>query len=95
MLLIRRDIPALVLHFCQDARERVALQAAVILCGLWLRSQVLKSLHQKPARACGRVEDRLAKLGVDHFDDEPHQGTRRVELAGVPGRVAHLLQMDS
>ena len=63
-----------------------------VLDRLALLLQVLERLDEKAAGAAGRVEDVFAELRVDDLDHEAHDGARRVELAGVAGRVAHLLE---
>src|SRR5262245_31598189 len=51
-----------------------------------------KRLNEKAARAASRIEHRLTKLRVDDLYHEADHGPRRVELAGVAGGVAHLLE---
>ena len=48
---------------------------------------MLDGAGEEAAGAAGRVEDRLAELGVDHVDHELGDGARRVELAGVAGAL--------
>ncbi len=50
-----------------------------------LLADVLDAAHQKAAGAAGRVEQRLAELGVDLVDHELCDGAWRVELAGIAG----------
>ena len=47
---------------------------------------------QKTARAARRVENRFAELGIGDLDHESHDRPRRVELAGIARRIAHLAQ---
>ena len=63
-----------------------------VLDRLALLLQVGERLDQKAAGAAGRVENGFAELRVDDLDHEPDDGTRRVELAGVAGGIAHLLE---
>ena len=65
-------------------------RTVAVLDRLALLLQVLERLDQEAAGAAGRVEDGFAELRVGDLDHEPHDGARRVELAGVAGRVAHL-----
>jgi hypothetical protein len=51
---------------------------------------VVERFYQKSAGTRRRVEHRFAKPRVSHSDHEAHDRAGRVELAGVPRRVAHL-----
>ena len=53
---------------------------------------MLERLDEKAAGAAGRIKDHFAELRIDHFDHETHDRARGVELAGVAGGVAHLLE---
>jgi hypothetical protein len=53
---------------------------------------MFERLDEKAAGAAGRVEDHFAKSGIHHFNDKADDCARRVELAGVSGSVAHLLE---
>ena len=79
--------------FASPPKMLCALQHLPVLDRLALLLQVLERLDQKAAGAAGRVEDRLAELwdSID-FDHEADDGARRVELAGVAGGIAHLLE---
>ena len=67
-------------------------RSLAILDGLALLLQVLECLDEKAAGAAGRVEDHFAEPRVGDRDHEADDGARRVELAGVAGGVAHLLE---
>ena len=51
---------------------------------------VLEGFDQKAAGPARGIEHSFAEPGIDHRHHEAHDGPRRVELAGVAGRVAHL-----
>jgi len=53
---------------------------------------VIVGLDDKSAGAGGGVLDELAEAGVDRLDHETDDGARGVELARIPGGVAHLAQ---
>ena len=53
---------------------------------------MVERLDQKAARAAGRVEQRFAEARIRHRDHESHDGARRVKLAGIARRIAHLAQ---
>ena len=53
---------------------------------------MIERLDQKAARAGSRIKDRFAKARIGDLHHEAHDGARRVELAGIAGRVAHLAQ---
>ena len=53
---------------------------------------MIEGLDQEAAGAAGRVEDGFAEARVGDLDHEAHDGARRVELAGIAGRIAHLAQ---
>ena len=84
-------------HLAQQERHRLLLEApqlfldaAQLRPGLGLGAHVLEGPDQEPAGPDRRVEHRLAHLRVDALNDEPHQRTRGVELAGIACRVTHL-----
>ena len=87
-------------HLAQQVRQRLGLAAddrgllqhAPLLHRLDLRRQVRERLDQEPTRAGRRIEHRLPELRVDEIHHQPHHRPRRVELARVPGRVAHFPQ---
>src|SRR5205823_6437993 len=54
--------------------------------------QVFEGFGEKATGAGGRIEDDFAESRVDHRDNELHECSRRVELAILPGGVAHLLE---
>ena len=74
------------------AEDALLLEDLAVLDGLALLGQVVVRLDQEAARAAGGVEDGFAQPRVDHLDHEADHGPRRVELAVVAGRVAHLLE---
>ena len=73
-------------------KMRLVLQTLAVGDGLHLLFKVVERLDQKAARAAGRVEHGLAEARIGDLDHEAHDGARRVELAGIAGRVAHLAQ---
>ena len=54
--------------------------------------QLLIGFDQEAARTAGWVQHALAQAVVQAVDDEAYDGTRRIELAGVASRVAHLFE---
>ena len=68
------------------------LKNLAVLDRLALLLQVLERLDEKAAGAAGWVEDHFAELGVHDFHHEADDGAGRVELAGIAGGVAHLLE---
>ena len=71
------------------ADDGLVLQTLAVGDRLHLLFKMVVRLDQKAARAAGRVEDGFAKARIGDFHHEAHDGARRVELAGVAGRVAH------
>ena len=74
----------------QDIRQvllldpgKAVLDGTFVSLGFRLFTQVLDGADQEAAGTAGRVEDALAKLGVDLFDDELGDGARSVELARI------------
>jgi hypothetical protein len=63
-----------------------------VLHRLALLFEMLERLDEKTTGTAGRIEDDLAKPWIHHFDHEADDRTRRVELAGVAGGVAHLFE---
>src|SRR6266508_1947946 len=53
---------------------------------------MFERLDEEPTGAAGRVEDYFAKSGIHDFHHEADDGARRVELAGVAGRVTHFFE---
>ena len=68
------------------------LQDFAVGHGLDLLGEVVEGLDQKAARAAGRVEHGFAEARIRDRDHEAHDGARRVKLAGIARRVAHLAQ---
>ena len=60
--------------------EELAPERAVIAVVL---AHVMDGFEQHAARAASRIVDRLALLRVEDVDHQPHDGARRVELAGL------------
>ena len=87
-------------HLAEQIRQRLGfaaeqglfLQDRAVGHGLDLLGQVIERLDQEAARAAGRVEHRFAKARIGDRDHEPHDGARRVKLAGIARRIAHLAQ---
>lgn len=69
-----------------------ALEGLVILGSLRLRFEVLEGFDLEATRAAGGVFHHLTQARVGDFDHQLHDGARRVELARVACRVAHLLE---
>ena len=74
------------------AEKRSFLEDPAVCDGLDLSGQVVVRLDEKAAGAGGGVEDGLAEPRIGDGHHEPHDRTRGVELAGIPGGVAHLAE---
>jgi hypothetical protein len=68
------------------------LQPGRVLGLLALRLQMLECLNEEAAGPRGGVKDRLGQARIRDGHDEPHEGSGCVELTGVAGGVAHLLE---
>ncbi len=87
-------------HLGQQVGQRLGLTAVdtrllqrlPVLYRVALLLEVQECLDQEAARAAGGVKHAFAQARIDHLHHEAHHGARRVELAGVPGGVAHLLE---
>ena len=88
------------IHLGQQIRKRLGLAAEDALSlknlplfdRLALLLQVFERLEEKTAGAARRVEYHFTELWINDFNNEADDGARRVELAGIAGGVAHLLE---
>src|SRR5262245_10186050 len=74
------------------SEDASCLKSFTIFDGLALLFQMLERFNEEAAGAAGRVKDHFAELRVYNFHHEADDRPRRVELAGVTGGVAHLLE---
>jgi hypothetical protein len=87
-------------HLAEQIRQRLRLapdetlflQDLAVGHGLHLPAQMIERLDEKAARAARRVEHHFAQARVSNGDHEAHHRARRVELAGIARRIAHLAQ---
>src|SRR5262249_4037605 len=78
--------------FCLAAEDALGLKSLPVLDGFALLLQVFECLDQKAAGAAGGIEYYFAELRVHDFNHEADDRARCVELAGIAGGVAHLLE---
>src|SRR5262249_54283558 len=74
------------------SEDASCLKSFTIFDGLALLFQMLERFNEEAAGAAGWVKDHFAELRVYNFHHEADDRPRRVELAGVTGGVAHLLE---
>ena len=74
------------------AEEGFFLQDLAVGHGLHLFRQMIVGFDDESAGATGGVEHGFAKARVGDDNHEADDGTRRVELAGVARRIAHLAE---
>ena len=74
------------------AEKRSFLEDPAIGDSFDLHDQVIIRLDEKAAGAGCGVKDGLAKLRIGDGHHETHDGARGVELARIPGGVAHLAE---